>query len=256
MKMARYKKYNYKREVIENDIRKFDYISNMPEVSVLSNKKYTLLMNDRGDSFSRYRMLQLNRYRKITEQDYGIFFYIKDLDTKKVWSNTYAPMNKKPDKYEVVFLEDKIKYFRRDGLISTKTEITVLQNHHAEIRKITFYNDSNDFKLLQVTSYTEPILCENMDDVSHRVFQNMFLSSIYDDKTNSLIMRRKSSTSNINLYLIQRFLMDDIKNSYTYETDRFNFVGRNRTYQNPLALSNDLSCNLGVKYRSYYEFKG
>ena len=47
--------------LIENDIRKFDYISNMPEVSVLSNKKYTLLMNDRGDSFSRYRMLQLNR---------------------------------------------------------------------------------------------------------------------------------------------------------------------------------------------------
>ena len=81
----------------------------MPEVSVLSNKKYTLLMNDRGDSFSRYRMLQLNRYRKITEQDYGIFFYIKDLDTKKVWSNTYAPINQKPDKYEVVFSSDTIK---------------------------------------------------------------------------------------------------------------------------------------------------
>lgn len=245
MKMARYKKYNYKREVIENDIRKFDYISNMPEVSVLSNKKYTLLMNDRGDSFSRYRMLQLNRYRKITEQDYGIFFYIKDLDTKKVWSNTYAPINQKPDKYEVVFSSDKIKYFRRDGLISTKTEITVLQNHHAEIRKITFYNDSNDFKLLQVTSYTEPILCENMDDVSHRVFQNMFLSSTYDDKTHSLIMRRKSRTSNINAYMIQRLLIDDPKDKYTYETDRFNFVGRNRTYQNPQALSKNLSCNVG-----------
>ena len=83
MKISKYKKYNYEKEVIENDIRSFSYISDMPEVSVLSNKKYCLLMNDRGDSFSRYRTLQLNRYRKITEQDYGIFFYIKDFDTKK-----------------------------------------------------------------------------------------------------------------------------------------------------------------------------
>lgn len=255
-KIDRYKKYNYKSEIVENDVRKFDYISNMPEVGVLSNKKYTLLMNDRGDSFSRYRLLQINRYRKVTKQDYGIFFYIKDLDTNNVWSNTYAPMNKKPDKYEVMFLEDKIKYFRSDGPISTKTEITVLQNHAAEIRKITFYNDSNDLKRLQITSYTEPILCENIDDISHRTFQNMFLSSIYDDKTNSLIMRRKSSTSNINLYLIQRFFMDDIKNSYTYETDRIKFVGRNRTYQNPLALSNDLSCNLGVSIDPIMSLRG
>ena len=99
MKISKYKKYNYEKEVIENDIRSFSYISDMPEVSVLSNKKYCLLMNDRGDSFSRYRTLQLNRYRKITEQDYGMFFYIKDLDTKKIWSNTFAPLNKKSDYY-------------------------------------------------------------------------------------------------------------------------------------------------------------
>ena len=245
MKVAEYKKSNYKKEVIKDDIRKIDDISIMPEVSVLSNKKYTLFMNDRGDNFARYCTLQLNRYRTITKQDYGIFFYIKDLDTKKIWSNTYAPINQKPDKYEVLFSSDKIKYFRRDGVISTKTEVIVLQNHHAEIRKLTFYNDSDDTKLLQVTSYTEPILCENIDDVSHRVFQNLFLSSNYDDKTHSLIMRRKGGMSNINAYMIQSFLIDDAKDEYTYETDRFNFIGRNRTYQNPQALSKNLSCNVG-----------
>ena len=121
MKMARYKKYNYKKEVVENDIRAFDYISYLPEMSVLSNKKYSLIMNDRGDSFSRYRTLQLNRYRKVTEQDYGIFLFIKNLKTNYIWSNTYAPMNIKPDKYEVVFASDKIKFMRKDENISTKT---------------------------------------------------------------------------------------------------------------------------------------
>ena len=32
MKMARYKKFNYYKEAIENDIRAFNYISYMPEV--------------------------------------------------------------------------------------------------------------------------------------------------------------------------------------------------------------------------------
>ena len=207
MKMAKYKKYDYHKEIIENDIRTFNYISYLPEVSVLSNKKYCLLMNDRGDGFSRYRTLQLNRYRKVTEQDYGVFLYIKDLDTNYIWSNTYAPMNKKPDKYEVVFAADKIKYLRTDGKITTKTEIVVTKNHHAEIRKITFKNESDDVKRLELTTYTEPILSESMDDISHRVFNSMFLTSMYESDSNSLVVRRKSrNDTNINSYMVHRLL--------------------------------------------------
>ena len=247
MKMARYKKYDYNKERIENDIRTFNYISYLPEVSVLSNKKYCLLMNDRGDSFSRYRTLQLNRYRKVTEQDYGIFLYIKDIDTNYIWSNTYAPMNKKPDKYEIVFAADKIKYLRTDGKITTKTEIVVTKNHHAEIRKITFKNESDDVKRLELTSYTEPILSENMDDVSHRVFNSMFLTSMYDTDSNSLIVRRKSrNDSNINSYMLHRLLIEDPTGEYSYETERKNFLGRNQTMQNPRGLHTTLSNTAGT----------
>ena len=247
MKMAKYKKYDYHKETIENDIRTFNYISYLPEVSVLSNKKYCLLMNDRGDSFSRYRTLQLNRYRKVTEQDYGIFLYIKDLDTNYIWSNTYAPMNKKPDKYEVVFAADKIKYLRIDGKITTKTEIVVTKNHHAEIRKITFKNESDAIKRLELTSYTEPILSENMDDVSHRVFNSMFLSSMYDSDSNSLIVRRKSrNDTNINSYMLHRLLVDDPLSEYSYETERKNFLGRNQTMQNPKGVYTSLSNTAGT----------
>ena len=242
MKMAKYKKYDYRKETIENDIRTFNYISYLPEVSVLSNKKYCLLMNDRGDSFSRYRTLQLNRYRKVTEQDYGVFLYIKDLDTNYIWSNTYAPMNKKPDKYEVVFAADKIKYLRTDGKITTKTEIVVTKNHHAEIRKITFKNESDEVKRLELTTYTEPILSENMDDISHRAFNSMFLTSKYDSESNSLIVRRKSrNDSNINSYMLHRLLIEDPMDEYSYETERRNFLGRNQTMQNPRGMHVPLS---------------
>lgn len=242
LKMARYKKYNYEKEKIENDIRYFNYISYMPEVSVLSNKKYCLLMNDRGNSFSRYRTLQLNRYRKVTEQDYGIFMFAKDLDTNYVWSNTYAPINKNPDKYEVVFASDRIKYYRTDGDITTKTEIIVAKDHHAEIRKVTFKNESDEVKRLQLTTYTEPILAENMADVSHKAFSNMFIHSVYDKRSNSLIVRRKSrGEANISSYMVNRLVIANPKDEFSFETERSNFIGRNKVIGEAEALNKTLS---------------
>lgn len=242
LKMAGYKKYNYNKETIENDIRAFDYISYLPEMSVLSNKKYSLIMNDRGNSFSRYRTQQLNRYRKVTEQDYGIFLFIKDINSNYIWSNTYSPMNIKPEKYEVVFAADKIKYLRRDTDISTKTEIVVCKNYHAEIRKISFKNESNVSKELELTSYTEPILSDNMDDISHRVFNNMFISTEYDEKTNSLIAKRKNrGDSNINSYMVTRLIIDNPRDMFSYETERSTFIGRNNIISTAKALNSKLS---------------
>ena len=242
MKMAKYKKYDYDKEEIQNDIRTFNYISYMPEVSVLSNKKYCLLMNDRGDSFSRYRTLQLNRYRKVTEQDYGFFLYIKDTDSNYTWSNTFAPMNRTSDKYEVVFATDKIKYIRKDGDISTKTEIVVTKDYHSEIRKVTIRNDSSEVKNLELTSYTEPILSENMNDISHRVFNSMFISTSYDEESHSLIAKRKSrDDSGVNSYMFTRMFIPNVSEGYTYDTERVHFIGRNRTTANPIGVDKELT---------------
>ena len=242
MKMLDYKKYNYNKEAIENDIRVYNYISYLPEMTVLSNKKYSLMMNDRGNSFSRYRTLQLNRYRKVTEQDYGMFMFIKDVKDNKVWSNTFSPINIKPEKYEVVFASDKIKYLRRDDEITTKTEVVVCKNHHAEIRKISFKNDTDVDKELELTTYTEPILSENMDDISHRVFNSMFVSTEYDEKTNSLIAKRKErKDTSLNSYMVTRLIVNEPLEKYTYETERSNFIGRNNTINNPKAIDEELT---------------
>ena len=242
LKMAGYKKYDYNKETIENDIRYFNYISKLPETTVLSNKKYSLIMNDRGNSFSRYRTLQLNRYRKVTKQDYGLFLFIKDLDSKNIWSNTYSPMNVKPEKYEVVFATDKIKYLRRDYDITTKTEIVVCKSHHAEIRRITFKNESNVDRNLELTTYTEPILSENTNDIAHKAFNNMFISTEFDKRTNSLIAKRRNKTSsNANNYMFTRLIIPDVDDNYSYETDRSRFIGRGNTLDNAYALNNKLS---------------
>lgn len=238
--ITKYKKYTYEKETFINDVRVFHNLSILPEVSVLSNSKYSTFINDRGNGFSRYRTIQLNRYRKITEQDYGIFMYIKDLKNNKIWSNTYAPINVMPDKYEVVFALDRIKFVRMDEDIITTTEIVVPKTYHSEIRKITFKNNSDEDKVLELTSYTEPILSENIDDISHKTFQNLFVQSEYDADTNSVIMYRKLRDSDNHYYFINKLLTDDVENS-SFETNRENFIGRNHNSSDPIALNKNLS---------------
>ena len=137
---------------------------------------------------------------------------------------------------------------RTDGRITTKTEIVVTKNHHAEIRKITFKNESDDVKRLELTTYTEPILSENMDDVSHRAFNSMFLTSMYDSDSNSLIVRRKSrNDSNISSYMLHRLLVLNPMDEYSFETERKNFLGRNRSMQDPKGMHEKLSNVAGTQ---------
>lgn len=247
LKIYGYKKYNYEKEKVENDIREFNYLSLIPEVSVLSNNNYLLLINDRGNGFSRYKKTQLNRYRKITEQDYGMFLYIKDIDTGKFWSNTYAPTNVKPDKYNIVFASDRINFIRQDGGITTKTEIIVTKEHNAEIRKVTLKNNLNQDKTLELTTYTEPIIIENIEDVTHRTFKSLFIDSEYDELHQAIVMYRKNNKKKTVQYLVNRLLVEDNDFQISYETERANFIGRNRNTNYPLALTKkDLTNTVGT----------
>ncbi len=236
LKMFGYKKYNYEREKVENDIREFNYLSEVPEISVLSNGKYAMLINDRGNGFSRFETIQLNRYRKITEQDYGNFLYLKDKDLGRFWSNTYSPVNVEPEKYNVVFSTDRIKFTRYDYGITTKTEIVVTKENDAEIRKVTLKNHSDKAKNIELTTYSEAIIQDNIIDVTHRTFHNLFVKSYYDENTQTLLMRRKNNTKKESAYFINRIFIPGEEHSVSYETERANFIGRCANTDNPAAM--------------------
>ncbi len=246
MKVVGYKKYDYEREKIENDIREYNYISDTPQLSVLSNSRYSVLINDRGNGFSRYGTIQLNRYRKITELDYGTYLYIKDIDSNKVWSNTFAPTNVEPEKYNVVFANDRIKFSRMDNNIITQTEIIVTKEHDAEIRKFTFKNLSNTTRRLELTSYTEVILEENIDDIIHRTFKNLFVSSKFMEENNTLVMRRRNNSKKLSNYMMARIIVNNKNYHVSYETERDRFIGRGNDGYNAAAINHKLSNKAGT----------
>ena len=106
-----------------------------------------MLLNDRGSGFSRFRNILINRYRKITADHYGTYLYVRNLRDDKLWSNTYSPLDVMPSQYRVSFASDKVSYLRVDDDIETKTEITVVKDFFAEIRRYTFTNNGDEDNL-------------------------------------------------------------------------------------------------------------
>ena len=226
LKVTQYKRYQYSKVQTESDARDFDGIANVPEVGVVSNGQYTVLMNDRGSGFSRFRNTMLNRYRKISSDHYGIFLYIRDLQSDHLWSATYAPLDVMPESYHVSFASDKIKFSREDDGIVTQTEVTVLKDRSAEIRRYTFTNNTARAIDLELTTYGEVVLAATAEDESHRVFNAMKVASEYDNAHEALLFSRPGAHGSHHFLLHKLWTACEESELVEYETSRLNFLGR------------------------------
>ena len=201
-------------------IRKYN-LKDISKVNVLTNTKYSLIMDNDGNSYYRFKTVDICKCNSFYKNR-GLFLYIKDIDTNKVWSNTYAPTYVMPKMYDVEFSLDKTRYNRCDEDITTITDIKVLEEDSVEIRKVTFINNSNIVKKLELTSYMEPFINES-------------IKTIIDEDSNSYI------AFNNNVYMFNRLLIDGKEKNYYYENDKNRFIGNNRNLKNPISIYNRLS---------------
>ena len=252
LKITKFKRYQYSKTKQENDIREYDTLHDIPEMGVLSNGYYTVVINDRGLGMSRFENIYLNRYRKITNENYGLFLYIRNIANDKLWCNTFAPLNGHAENYRVIFASDRIKFIRNDDGIVTTTEITIIKDKNAEIRKITFENTTDKDITLELTSYGEVIMAPNSDDIAHRAFNGITITSSMDADKKTLIFTRKphSHAAVDQHYCLANTLLLEEENDlkFEYETSRLQFIGRNNTTQNPSVITQrkNLSCTLGA----------
>ena len=234
LKVTQYKRYQYSKVQTESDARDYDTISNVPEIGVISNGQYSVLLNDRGSGFSRYRNIMLNRYRKISADHYGTYLFIRNLRNDKLWSATYSPLDVMPENYHVSFASDKISYIRIDDGIETKTEVTVLKDRSAEIRRFTFTNNTENDIDLEITSYGEVVLAQGVEDENHRVFNGMKIHSEYDSEHESLIFSRPATNESQHFMIHKLWTIEnageeektDWSSLVEYETSRLKFLGR------------------------------
>ncbi len=211
----------------------------MPECHILSNGSYSVMLTDDGTGYSRYNNLAVTRWRdEAVNNKYGTFFYIQDIDTSKVWASSFNPNLTVPDKYKVIFAQDKVTYIRTDDKLDTQTDIVVSPEDNIEVRRLQLTNHGQQVRTIEITSYFEVVLADQSADVAHPAFSNLFIKTEYLQKHNALIAyRRPREQSKQPILAIHSInITGELVGGIQYETDRSKFIGRGRTLINPMAL--------------------
>jgi cellobiose phosphorylase len=211
----------------------------IPEVQLLSNGRYHVMITNAGGGYSRWKDIAVTRWREDSTCDnWGSFCYIRDVTTGEFWSTAYQPALKRSENYEAIFSEARAEFRCRKNGFDAHTEIAVSPEDDIELRRIHITNRSWTRRTIDVTSYAEVVLASPAADALHPAFSNLFVQTeIIRPRQAILCTRRPRSRDEQSPWLFHLMAVHgaDI-GEISYETDRLQFNGRGKTVANPHAM--------------------
>jgi cyclic beta-1,2-glucan synthetase len=211
-----------------------------PEVQLLSNGRYHLVVTNAGGSYSRWKDLALTRWREdATSDNWGTFCYIRDVATGAFWSTAYQPTRRPADRFETVFSEARVEFRSRTNSIESYTEIAVSPEDDVELRRLRLTNCGRTRRTIEVTSYAEVALATPAADALHPAFSNLFVQTdIVEDQRAILCTRRPRSRGEASPWMFHLMAAHGAAagGALSYETDRLRFLGRGRTPADPRVM--------------------
>jgi cellobiose phosphorylase len=222
-----------------------------PELQLLSNGRYHVMITNAGGGYSRWKDLAVTRWREDgTCDNWGSFCYIRALPSGEFWSAAFQPALRPSDSYEAIFSDARAEFRRRDRGFDTHTEIAVSPEDDIELRRISITNTSRSRKTIEVTSYAEVVLSSAAADALHPAFSNLFVQTeILREQGAIVCARRPRSREERPPWLCHLMAVHGAEaREASYETDRMRFIGRGNTVANPQAMTGpaDLSNSEGA----------
>ena len=202
-----------------------------PQVNLLSNGRYSVMLTAAGSGYSRWRDIAVNRWREDgTRDDCGNYLFLRDPESAAVWSAGHQPSAVEADWAEVTFTEDRAEFRRRDGKITTALSVLVSTEDDAEVRHLSITNGGLWPRTIEVTSYCELALAPPASDRAHPAFSKLFVQTEYSQPLGALIAtRRRREPDEAGIWAAHQSLVDNGGGSPAeYETDRARFLGRCR----------------------------
>lgn len=210
-----------------------------PEVQLLSNGRYHVMLTNAGGGYSRWRNLAVTRWcEDNTRDNWGTFCYIKDMAGGEFWSTAYQPLCKASSSFQAIFSEGRVEFNRRDCDYDTHMEIVVSSEDDIELRRVRITNRFQKPRTIEVTSFAEVVLAPSMADDLHPAFSKLFVQTqIVPDKQAILCTRRPRSENEEPLWMLHTMAVHGVDaDEISYETDRQEFIGRGRSTANPQAM--------------------
>ncbi|MET0292737.1 MAG: glucoamylase family protein, partial [Steroidobacteraceae bacterium] len=211
----------------------------IPEVQLLSNGRYHVMVTHAGGGSSRWKDLAITRWREdATTDNWGTFCYLRDVGSGEYWSTAHQPTLRTADHYEAIFSEGRAEFRRRDNDLETHTEIVVSPEDDIEVRRVHVTNRSRSSRTIDVTSYAEIVLAPAAADALHPAFSNLFVQTeILDHRRAILCTRRPRSLEEQVPWMFHLMTVRGVDApAVSFETDRMRFIGRGNSVADPHAM--------------------
>ena len=237
-KVEKVKNIDYETYAVREFNKPFDKLKN---INLISSEDYSILMDQKGNGYSKYKDIVVNRFKKTDDVEQGIFFFFKNIKTKRIWTSGQMNYLAPADKYTVCFSPEMTKFIRQDGGIETITKVFIVPNSPVEIRRIELKNLGNIEETIEVSSFLEPILSSLEQDYSHKAFNNLFLTFESLEDTGTILVKRKQrDNKKDDVYLaVNLYTASDTVGELEYELDKEKFVGR-QNVELPLAIKESI----------------
>lgn len=247
---------NYRKELTLKRLEPFSVIPNLgftetaesltPKVNLLSNGRYSVMITNSGGGYSKFNGIDISRWRADTTKDlWGSFIYLRDTLSNEVWSSTFQPIQVKSDYYSAAFKTDKAEFRHKVYGIETVTEVVVSPEDNAEIRLVTIVNQTSEVRDIEATSYYELVLAPHKSDLAHPAFNKMFIETESIPDKNAIIAFRRLRSPDDKPYFAAHLVAGGDDKAIQFETDRYKFIGRGGTLNNPKALRESLTNSVG-----------
>jgi cyclic beta-1,2-glucan synthetase len=211
-----------------------------PEVQLLSNGRYHVVVTNAGGGYSRWKDLAVTRWREdATSDNWGTFCYIRDVADGAFWSAMHQPTLQPADRFETVFSEARAEFRSRSHQIDSYTEIAVSPEDDVELRRLRLTNRGHTQRTIEVTSYAEVALAPAAAEAVHPAFSNLFVQTeVIPGQHAILCTRRPRSRGESSPWMFHLMVAYGAAagTALSYETDRLRFLGRGRTPADPRAM--------------------
>lgn len=210
-----------------------------PEVHLLSNGRYNVMISAAGGGYSRWKDLAVTRWVEDGTRDAsGQFCYIRDTESNIFWSSAHQPTHRRGENYEAIFSQARAEFRRLDHEIDTHTEISVSPEDDIELRRLTLTNRSRSTRTIDVSTYAEVVMAAPAADAAHPAFSNLFVQTeILRQRQAIVCTRRPRSAAERPPWMFHLMTVSGTTvGEAGYETDRARFIGRGRSLADPAAM--------------------
>ena len=220
-------------------LRSLSEIDAPSRVQLLSNGRYTVMLNAAGSGYSQWNGLAVSRWREDPVGDgWGSYLLLRDEESGDMWSPTIQPYGIAGDGYVAALCDDHVNMACHHGSLTTALDVTVAGDRDIEWRRITLTNDGTRERAISLTSYAELVLGQGAADAAHPAFSKMFVQTEWVEQGHILLAtRRRRSSSESEVWAAHRVMTaSDPDGRCDYETDRMRFLGRGRTLRHAQAM--------------------